>query len=101
MQWRRIQVGTTEKIISIGSNVQSDFTSLYTIDTATPNSYRLTIKSVSSNDYGYAYKCEAFDSIYYIAQITSGSLNSRNTFTAPNVLIVHLFVLLFRMCNGK
>ena len=88
MQWRRIQVGTTEKIISIGSNVQSDFTSLYTIDTATPNSYRLTIKSVSSNDYKYAYMCydSSSQAYYYFAQITSGSSNSRKVYINMSII---------------
>ena len=81
MQWVRIQVGTVEKVISIGSAVESGFTSLYSVDTSTANVYKLKIKSVSSNDFKYAYMC--FDdyskTYYYFGQVTSGSSNSRNS----------------------
>ena len=80
MQWRRIQVGTIEKELTIGSTVKSGYTSLYSVDTLTANTYKLTIKIVSVNDYQYAYMCYDVSTrgYYYFAQITSGSSNSRN-----------------------
>jgi hypothetical protein len=77
MQWVRIQVGTVEKVISIGSAVESGFTSLYSVDTSTANVYKLKIKSVSSNDFKYAYMCfdDYSNAHYYFGQVTSGSLN--------------------------
>jgi hypothetical protein len=82
MQWRRIQVGTIEKVISSGSTVQPGYTSLYSVDTTTANIYKLTIKSVSSDDFKYAYMCydDSFEENYYFGQVTSGSSNSRNFF---------------------
>jgi hypothetical protein len=80
MQWRRIQVGAIERLLSIGSAVQSAYSSLYSVDTSTANVYKITIKSVSSDDYKYAYMC--YDDLtkvyYYFGQVTSGSSNSRN-----------------------
>ena len=74
-----------EKILSVGSSVEPGYTSSYTVDTSTTKSYKFTIISVSSNDFNCAYMC--FDAaisrdkasrIYYFAQITNGSTNSRN-----------------------
>jgi hypothetical protein len=75
MQWVRIQVGTVEKVISIGSTVKPSFTSLYSVDTSTANVYKLTIKRVSSDDFKYAYMCyDGFsNAYYYFGQVTSGS----------------------------
>jgi hypothetical protein len=80
MHWRRIQVGMLERSLSIGSAVQLGYTSLYSVVTSTANVYKLTIKSVSSDDYKYAYMCydDLAKAYYYFGQVTSGSSNSRN-----------------------
>jgi hypothetical protein len=80
MQWRRIQVGTIERLLSFGSAVQPSFSSLYSVDTSTAKIYKLTIKSVTLDDFKYAYMCYDIvkEAYYYFGQVTSGSSNSRN-----------------------
>ena len=93
MKWNRIQIGTTEKLLSVGSTVQSGYTSLYTVDTSIQNTYKLTIKSVSSNDFNYAYMCFGSvetSGIYYFAQITNGTSNSRNSYYILHINILFL-----------
>ena len=69
-----------ETIITKGSSVEAAHTSSYTIDTSISNTNKLTIKSVSSNDFTYSYECldaSVSGPVFYFAQITNGSSTSR------------------------
>ena len=90
MVWNRIEVGSTQNILFVSFIVRRGYTSLYTVDASKingSNTYKLTIKNVTSNDFNYAYMCfdDSLDEsqpsrVYYFAQITNGSSNSRNSY---------------------
>ncbi len=61
--------------VSMGSSITSNYASSYSLNTATPNVVKLTINSVSSNEYANFYICiDTNNGVnYYMAQISSSA----------------------------
>ncbi len=55
--WGIFKVGVLGYIVSSGSSISSNYASSYSLNTATPDVVRLTINSVSSNEYTNFYFC--------------------------------------------
>jgi len=55
--WGIYKVGAMGDFVSMGSSITSNYASSYSLNTATPDVVRLTINSVSSNEYTNFYFC--------------------------------------------
>ena len=77
MIWLFSKVGFLSEVISMGTSITANYTSSYSLNTATPNILKLTINSVNSNDFTKMYFCiDGNGGVnYYIAQISASSSN--------------------------
>ena len=73
--WARLELGSLAVVISSGPTVMTNYSSIYSINTATPNVVKLIINSVTSKDYTYFFNCldSSNGKSFQLAQISSAA----------------------------
>ena len=73
--WIRLGIGSAGEVISSGSMVMTNFSSIYSINTATSNIVKLTINSVTSKEFTYLLNCldHTNGKSFQLAQISSAA----------------------------